>query len=893
MTTTVTTVTGGPGAPSAGDAGTPAADTTAAPAAPAPPATALPALEPLTRWPRLTSAIPPDPAVERRVADILGQLTLEEKVGQMIQPELAELTPEDVREYGIGSALNGAGIWPGGKRHASVQDWVDAVDGFWAASEEHWRDRPVRVPFLWATDAVHGHNNVHGATVFPHNIGLGAAGDPDLVRRIGEATAREVAATGMDWIFAPTVTTPRDRRWGRYYEGYGEDPALVHAYGRAMVEGLQGDVAALRTDGKVLATLKHWIADGGTANGGDRGTAHCSEEVLRDIHAQGFLAGIAAGAQSVMVSFSSWSNPANYDHTPGRAEPYNDKVHGSRYLLTDVLKDALGFDGIVISDWDAHAEVAGCSAGDAGYAINAGLDVLMIAGREAWQSVHRTTVQYVRDGVIPLARVDDAVSRVLRVKMRAGLWDKPRPRDRALARAATPVVGCAEHRALSREAARKSLVLLKNTPGLLPLSRTARVLVTGSAADDLSKQCGGWTLTWQGDDVDRADLPDGSTLADAVRAVVGADRVTVDPALVHADPTEFDVAVVALGEDSYAEMRGTLKPWRSLAYADLKSSYARDVEVLRRLRTAGLPAVSVFFTGRPLYCTEEMNLSHAFVAAWLPGPYAEGITDVLFAAPDGSPAHDFRGRLPSSWPRTRDSAAVNRIPPHLPGYRVPAEETAPEDGYTPLFPVGHGLSLHDPAPDAGPLPPDVFRPSPPPPPADGPLRVLDAEGTPYRLRVGGHNTWSREDVSLTGPTRCLVVHADPVPGPDTSPPGTALRLRFTGYPAFVYAESPTGTPADLRGHLETGAHVRFRARVLERPSTALYLACHDDYPAQPGVDLAPVLREAPEGEWTTVSVPLASLAAVGTDLRHVDVPFMLYTEGTALLEIADVGWRVP
>lgn len=869
MTTTVTTVT---------DGGEPAG------------ARVLPALRPLEGWPRLTSAIPRDPEVERRVAEILGQLTLEEKVGQMIQPELAELTPEDVRDFRIGSALNGAGIWPGGKRHASVRDWVDAVDGFWAAAEEGWRERPFRIPFMWATDAVHGHNNVHGATVFPHNIGLGAAGDPDLVRRIGAATGREVAATGMDWIFAPTVTTPRDRRWGRYYEGYGEDPTVVHAYGRAMVEGLQGDAAALRADGKVLATLKHWIADGGTADGADRGTAHCSEDVLRDIHAQGFVAGIEAGAQSVMVSFSSWKNAVNYDHTPERGEPYNDKVHGSRYLLTDVLKDALGFDGIVISDWDAHAEVAGCSGGDAGYAINAGMDVLMIAGREHWQSVHRTTVEYVRDGVIPMSRIDDAVTRVLRVKMRAGLWDKPRPRDRAGAPGGTGVLGSAEHRELSREAARKSLVLLKNDSGLLPLSRTARVLVTGSGADDLSKQCGGWTLTWQGDDVDRADLPGGTTLADAVRSVVGAERCVVDPGLEHADPADFDVALVALGEDSYAEMRGTLKPWRSLGYADLKLSYARDLEVLRRLEGAGLPALSVFFTGRPLYTTEEINLSRAFVVAWLPGPYAEGITDVLFAAPDGSPAYDFQGRLPSSWPRTRDSAAVNRIPPHLPDYRVPAEETAPEGRYAPLFPVGHGLSLHDPAPAAGPLPVDEPAPAPAPPPADAPLRVLDAEGSPYRMRIGGHNTWSREDVPLTGPMRLLITHSDPVDAPGG---GSGLRLKFNGYPAFVYAESPTGRPADLRGHLEAGAHVRFMARVVEPPSTPLYLACHDDYPAQPGVDLAPRLREAAEGEWTRVSVPLAELAAAGMDLAHVDVPFMLYTEGTAVLEIADVGWGVP
>lgn len=847
----------------------------------------LPALQPLSGWPRLESAIAPDPEVERRVAEILAQLTLEEKVGQLVQPELAQLTAEDVREFKIGSALNGAGIWPDGKRHAAVQDWVDMVDHFWSAAEDVWQGRPFRIPFMWATDAVHGHNNVYGATVFPHNIGLGAAGDPDLMRRIGTATAREVAATGMDWIFAPTVTNPRDRRWGRYYEGYGEDPALGYAYGRAMVEGLQGDVAALRTDQRVLATLKHWIADGGTADGGDRGTAHCEEQVLRDIHAQGFLGGIRAGAQSVMVSFSSWQHPANYDHTPGRAEPYNDKVHGSRYLITDVLKDALGFDGIVISDWDAHAEVAGCSAGDANYAINAGLDVLMVAGREAWQSVYRNAVEGVRSGAIAQERIDDAVGRVLRVKMRAGLWERPRPRERSLTVPDAPaVIGSAEHRELAREATRKSLVLLKQTPGVLPIAPGARVLVCGSAADDLQKQCGGWTLTWQGDDIERADLPGGATMADAVRAVVGDGTCTVDTGLEQAEPGDFDVAVVCIGEDSYAEMRGTIRPWRSIGYADLKQSYARDLELLRRLRADGVRVVTVFFTGRPLYCTEEINLSDAFVVAWLPGPFAQGVTDVLFADAAGGVRYDFQGRLPSSWPRTRDASAVNRVPSHLPEYRVPAEETAPTGRHVPLFAVGHGLSVHSPGGE-GELEPHVPEAAPEPPAVGGVLRVLDEGGTPYRLRVGGHNTWSREDVHLDRVMDCLIVRSTPLPGQDG-----ALNLVFKGYPAFVYAEAPSGEPVDLRGYLDGEGCVRFAVRVRQTPSAPLYLACHDDFPAQPGLDLAPWLAGAGPDEWTTVSVPLRELAAIGMDLRHVAVPFMLYTAGTAELDVAEIGWHL-
>ncbi|MEO3812585.1 glycoside hydrolase family 3 N-terminal domain-containing protein [Sphaerisporangium sp. B11E5] len=843
-------------------------------------------LEYLSEWPRVRSAFAPDPAIEARVAGILGQMTLEEKLGQMIQPELAELTVEDAREYKIGSALNGAGIWPDGDRRADVKRWVETVDAYWEAVEDAYRDRPFRVPFMWATDAVHGHNNVHGATIFPHNIGLGAARDPGLVRRIGEATAREIAATGMDWTFAPTVTTPRDRRWGRHYEGYSEDPEVVRAYAGAMVTGLQGGTTGLAGDTRVISTIKHWIADGATADGVDRGVARCPEDLLRNIHAHGFLSGIEAGAQAVMASFSGWENPANYDHSPGGATPYNHKVHGSRYLLTDVLKNAVGFDGIVISDWDAHAEVAGCDIGDAGYAINAGMDVLMVAGRDAWRSVWRTARDQVVAGIIPMSRIDDAVTRVLRVKMRAGLWDKPRPRDRSLAGDAS-VLGHAGHRALSREAVRKSLVLLKNDGGVLPLSPGARVLVAGGAADDISKQAGGWTISWQGHDVDLSDLPGATTLAMAVREVTGEERCRVDPYLEDADPRDYDVAVVAIGEDSYAEMRGTIKPWGTVEYAALKRSYARDLSTLRRLREAGVPVVTVMFTGRPLYVTEEINLSDAFVVAWLPGTEGGGVTDVLFAGPDGAARHDFQGRLTFGWPRGRRSMSVNRIPPHIPGYRVPPEEQAPEGEHAPLFPYGHGLSLRDTAP-VGHLPPDPVRPEPPAPPVTGPLEVFGARaGGAYVMRTGGHNTWSREDLSLEGPTSTLIVRSRPVDHPGGGP---ALSLDFQGHIAFVYAEHAGGRPADLRGHSEAGGSLAFDVRVAEPPELPMYLCCHDDFPGQPGVDVAPLLRGLPRGEWRTVTVPLAELERAGTRLRHVDVPFMLYTEGRARLDVAEVRW---
>jgi beta-glucosidase len=845
------------------------------------------ALAYLPEWPRIRSAIPADPADERQVRDLVAQMTLEEKLGQMIQPELAELTPDDVRTFKIGSALNGAGIWPGGERHTGVETWRKTIDTFRLAAEESYADRPFTIPFVWATDAVHGHNNVYGATIFPHNIGLGAAGDPDLIRRIGAATAREILATGMHWTFAPTVTTPRDRRWGRYYEGYSEDPEIVHAYAKEMVRGLQGDAARFRAGHGVIATVKHWVADGGTADGADRGTARCGEDLVRNIHAAGFLSGLRAGAQAVMASFSSWENPANYDHTPGRGTPYNHKVHGSRYLLTDVLKDRIGFDGIVISDWDAHAEIAGCTVGDGGYAILAGIDVLMVAGRDAWQSVYRTAAEQVRSGAIPMSRIDDAVTRVLRVKMRAGLWDRldmpETPTTRPVA------LGGAEHRALTREAARTSLVLLKNYRQALPIARTARVLVTGSGADDIRKQTGGWTLSWQGDDLTLDDVPGACTVAMAVRSVVGADNTTVDPLLAHADPVGHDVALVVIGEDSYAEMRGTIKPWRTLEYGALKLSYAHDRAILRTLRASGVPVVTVLLTGRPLYVTDEINLSDAFAVGWLPGPAGEGLTDVLFAPPEGGTGYDFRGRLPNSWPRRKDSMAVNRVPPHIPGYAVPPEEVSPDGPHEPLFPYGYGLSLRDATDerDLDRLPLHEECDTTPAPPAGGPIEVLGTPDSRYPFRVGGHNSWSRVDLSFDEPTEVLIVRSVPISGPTG---GLGLSLRFHGYPAFVYAQEPDGEPRDLRGYGEAGGRITVEIRIVERPDRPLHLACHDDFPAQPGIDLTPLLAALPTAEWHTLTIPLADLTAVGCELRHVDVPFMLYTEGRGQVDIGTVRW---
>ncbi|MFI5843328.1 glycoside hydrolase family 3 N-terminal domain-containing protein [Catenuloplanes sp. NPDC051500] len=819
-------------------------------------------------WPSLTSAIPADPGIERTIAEILAQMTVEEKLGQMIQPDLVELTPEDVREYKIGSALNGAGRWPGGDRRATPAAWAETIGGFWAAAEEAYRDRPFRIPFMWAGDAVHGHNNVHGATVFPHNIGLGAARDPELMFRIGTATATEVAATGMDWTFAPTVSVPRDRRWGRTYEGYSEDPEIVHAYARELVRGLQGSAEDLRGDLHVLACAKHWLGDGGTRDGGDRGTAWCSEDVLRNVHAAGFLSAVEAGAQTVMAAYNGWVGSG---HT-------EERVHGSAYLLTTVLKEKLGFDGIVVGDWDAHQHVPGCDEGDADNVIRAGLDVLMISSREKWTAVHRTALAAIRSGAIPMDRVDDAVRRVLRVKMRAGLWDKPRPQDRTLA-GRTDVLGRPEHRALAREAVRKSLVLLKNDGATLPIAPAARVLVTGSAADTVQKQTGGYTVTWQGDDTDLTDYPGGSTVAMAVAGVVGADRCVVDPYLERHDPADFDVVIAAIGEDPYAEMMGSLQSWRDIDYARLKPGYARDRDTLRRLRAAGATVVTVLFSGRPLYVTPELNASDAFVAAWLPGPDATGLTDVLFAGPDNAIAHDFQGRLSVTWPRGRRHLTVNRVPEHIPGYEPPDGEVLPEGEHTPLFAYGYGLTMRDGGPDLGVLPLDETPEVPIPERVDGVVDIWPG-GTGYVLTAG-----APDKKPLPLPLKTAYLLAEPT---EDAGGGEAMSLTFLGEQVFVFARSADGGRRDLRAHVRDDGRLRIAVRVLEAPAGPFHLTCHDDHPQQPTVDIAARLAALPAGEWAELEVPLAELAAAGIEFGHVDVPLMFHTEAAARLDLGAV-----
>jgi beta-glucosidase len=575
-------------------------------------------------WPRITSEVARDEKIEARITELLKQLSLEQKVAQMIQPDIRSVTPDDVRKYRLGSILNGGGAWPSNVKRSTVADWVALADRFYDASMDASGGGPA-IPIIWGTDAVHGHNNVIGATIFPHNIGLGAAHDPDLMERIGAVTAREVAVTGIDWTFAPTVAVVRDDRWGRTYESYSEDPELVRAYAGRIVRGLQGagGTAQFLDSSRIVATAKHYIGDGGTTGGVDRGDNTSSEEQLLSIHAQGYLSAVQAGVQTVMASYNSWRGW---------------KIHGQQYLLTDVLKKQIGFDGLIVSDWDGIDEVQACSKDKCPQAVNAGIDLFMVPTE--WKPFLENTVAQVRSGVIPEVRIDDAVSRILRVKLRAGLFEKGRPSSRPLANK-TAVLGAPEHRAVAREAVRKSLVLLKNEKNILPLRRNMKVLVAGDGADAIGKQCGGWTLTWQGTENTNADFPGATSIFAGIRQAVASATLSVDGSF----KERPDVAIVVFGENPYAEWFGDVK---SVEYQPAKKS---DLALLRRLRASGIPVVSLFITGRPLVINEELASSDAFVVAWLPGTEGGGIADVLFRKPNGKVNYPFTGKLSFSWPR--------------------------------------------------------------------------------------------------------------------------------------------------------------------------------------------------------------------------------------------------
>lgn len=593
-----------------------------------------------------------DTSEDARIADLISRMSVERKVAQLIQPQINSFTAEDMRRYRFGSYLNGGNGGPYGNEYAEASEWLKLADEMYLASVEPMPGGEPVIPTMWGTDAVHGHTNIIRATIFPHNIALGATRDADLVRRVGEATAVEIEVTGIDWNFSPTIAVAQDDRWGRTYESYSEDPAIVAPLGAALVEGLQGrkgDPNRLGA-GHVIATAKHFFGDGGTDQGVDQGEVTGDIEALKAVHAAPYPAAIAAGVETIMASFNSING---------------EKMHGNKSLLTDVLRGELGFDGLVVGDWNGHGQVAGCTNTDCPQSLLAGLDIYMVP--DDWKGLLETTVAQVKDGTIPMARLDEAVTRILRVKMRAGLLgDMVQPSKRPNA-GDYALLGSADHRAIAREAVAKSQVLLKNN-GILPLKKGANILVAGSAADDIAQASGGWTLTWQGGgDLDNSYFPGATSIWKGLETALkeGGGSATLSPDGQYS--SKPDAAVVVFGEEPYAEFAGDRK---HLGFTD-----EEGLGLLRKFKAEGVPTVAVFLSGRPMWVNREMNAADAFVASWLPGSEGAGVADVLTGA---TPA---TGKLGFSWPATCDFGPLNG-----------------PDGA--LFPVGYGRALTDTSPTA-------------------------------------------------------------------------------------------------------------------------------------------------------------------------------------------------
>ncbi|MCW0459431.1 hypothetical protein NB717_000499 [Xanthomonas sacchari] len=804
---------------------------------------AAPARAEASPWPSVTWPLPEDPALEKRLTALIATMTVEEKVGQLVQGDIGSLTPEDVRKYRLGSILAGGNSDPGGRYDAAPAEWLALADAFYAASMDTSHGGKA-IPVLFGIDAVHGQSNIVGATLFPHNIGLGATRNPALLRRIGEITALETRATGMEWTFAPTVAVPQDDRWGRTYEGYSESPEVVASYAGAMVEGLQGKVGTPDfLDGRhVIASVKHFLGDGGTTDGRDQGDTKIGEAELVRIHAAGYPPAIAAGAQTAMASFNSVNG---------------EKMHGHKTYLTDALKGRMHFGGFVVGDWNGHGQVKGCTPTDCPATINAGLDMAMAS--DSWKGFYTTTLAAAKNGTISQQRLDDAVRRILRVKMRLGLFEAGKPSARAVG-GQFALIGAPAHRAVARQAVRESLVLLKNQGGLLPLSPKQRILVAGDGANDVGKQAGGWTLNWQGTGTTRKDFPNADTIyegfAQQAKAAGGEAVLSVDGTYA----TKPDVAVVVFGENPYAEFQGD-RP--TLAY---KPGDDTDLALIKRLKADGIPVVAVFFSGRPLWVNRELNAADAFVAAWLPGSEGAGIADVLLRTAQGGVQHDFKGKLSFSWPRTATQYANN----------------VGQKGYDPLFAFGYGLRYADNGnlarlPEVSGLTGNEA--------AAGVFFARGAAGPGMALRLEGANG---QGVTVTRVPESLDGALLKVTGVDHLAQEDGRRLAWSGGREAVVALQ-SHTPLDLQRESNGDLMLVTTLRVDAAPQAEAWLAVGCGSGCAARVAIGSTLTALPVGQWKRVGVPLKCLAAAGADLSKLDRPWALTTAGAMTLSVSRVA----
>ena len=719
-----------------------------------------------------------------------------------------------------------------------MQDWLSLADDYYLASQDT-SGGGAGIPIVWGTDAVHGHNNVVGATLFPHNIGLGAANDSDLMKKIGEITAREVAVTGIDWVFAPTVAVAKDNRWGRTYEAYSSQSPIIKSYAGEIVAGLQGPLAELSTnESKVIATAKHFIGDGGTLRGVDQGDTIMSLQELLDEHGQGYYEALDAEVQTVMATFNSWNGV---------------KIHGHKFLLTDVLKNQMGFDGFVVSDWNGIGQVEGCTNNSCAQAINAGIDMVMVP--EQWKGFLRNTLKQVKAGEISMARIDDAVERILRVKIRAGLFEKGLPSSREVAGNAD-LIGAPAHREVARDAVRKSLVLLKNDD-VLPLRAGQHVLVAGDGADNIGKQNGGWTITWQGTENKNSEFPGATSiyngLANAMNSIGGSTELSVSGNW----SKKPDVAVVVFGEEPYAEGQGDV---HTLAY---RNGRIEDLELMQKLQSQDIPVVSVFITGRPLWVNAEINSSEAFVVAWLPGTEGGGVADVLVADSDNNPRYDFTGRLSFDWPNKDINSQDEALPV-----------------FDNLLQLGQGLSYGD----ESILSDSLSEVSAAAPSSEANIIFSGSSQEPWLAYVGDASDWHRQISGTQGSSPqggLSVVTVDGLVQEDSR------KLTWTGgHESQFYWQA--ASPADLTDLKSKNGALMMEFKVDQHPMGVVTQRMDCGWPCSGAIDMTEFFNSVPEGQLSRVGISLQCFDKLGVDLSKVTSPLVLVSEEPFVVTIRDV-----
>ncbi|HEA17491.1 MAG TPA: glycoside hydrolase family 3 protein [Pseudoalteromonas prydzensis] len=798
----------------------------------------------ITLWPEVKSPLRTDPQDNKFVADLIARMSVEEKVGQLIQAEIQAITPEQAKAYHIGSILNGGGSVPNRKDNASATDWATFADSFYLASIDKSGGR-TGVPIIWGTDAVHGHGNLVGATLFPHNIGLGATRNTALIKAIGEATAKEVRASGIEWVFAPTLAVARNDRWGRTYESYSENPELVAEFTHAMVIGLQGEPNSpdFLDENHVAATAKHFLADGGTEAGDDQGDAKMTESELVTIHNAGYPKAITAGVQSIMASFSSFNG---------------EKMHGNKYLLTDVLKSRMGFDGFVVGDWNGHGQVPDCSNDSCAKSVNAGIDLLMAP--YDWLTLFENTLAQVKTGQISQARLDAAVADILLVKKRLGLFNGVKPTDRKLG-ANNALIGAKAHRELARQAVRESLVLLKNNQQILPLQPKQTILVTGSHADDIAKQAGGWSVTWQGTGLKNSQFPGATSIYKGIKqqAVKNGSQV-----ILSADghfEKKPDVAIVVFGETPYAEGQGDVNT------LEFEAGNKKSLALLKKLKAQGIPVVSVFISGRPLWVNPEINASDAFVAAWLPGSEGLGVAELLMTNAQGKSNYDFSGKLAFSWPKlpTQDELNIG------------------DENYDPLFAYGYGLTYQDhkklaklaedvPGVASG-KPQDinlyVGRPL-------QPWHVVIKSPDSEQLLSGAFAELTDGKVKVTTSDK------------DVQEDALTFSYQDTWFSSLYLSH---GKALNLAPFVKQGA-VTFDIRIDDIKKSALDLVIDCGASCRSKLSLKTwALAQQGKG-WQHLSIPLRCFEQAGADFSQVNSPFSLEAGGKGQLAVANIQFKL-